>query len=323
MLTDVFLKRHQRQLWYNHEAARPLASMFNQVLHILDDLQPVVGTDDAFFGAVHDRLARELGLPYLVRGHMSYARRIGTYLGQPYDLWNDEHGDIDYFLKSRLSMLELLFRQLDERLAERDAKAVPPKRSSLFGGAGSQPLLAAGAPSADRMRFNEALAELNTRLRESGIGLVYHNGFLHFASDRMSVDRVQTPFWEVLAAPQWRVADREMKEAIEHLDRADDDAAVHALCALESVMKILCEERGWSTGKEKGAVNFIENLQSDRSGRFISPWEADALRALFREIRNPRSHGGGTSSPDALSIQQLTWVVETSMSWTKSLATRP
>jgi hypothetical protein len=87
-------------------------------------------------------------------------------------------------------------------------------------------------------------------------------------------------------------------------------------------MKIISDEHGWSTGSERGAVNYIENLQSERSGRFIATWEADALKAIFRHLRNPYSHGGGANSPEPLSSAHQTWAVDNCMTWIKSLARR-
>jgi hypothetical protein len=54
--------------------------------------------------------------------------------------------------------------------------------------------------------------------------------------------------------------------------RKQHDAVTYATKALESTLKIISDESGWSTGNERGAVNYIENLQS--SGRFIAAWEA-------------------------------------------------
>lgn len=323
MLTDIFLTRHPRTLFYSDNEAYVLASFFTQILHVLGDLERPLALDEIFFRSVHDRLARELGVHVLVRDQRTYAHRVAAYLGAGYDLWNNDHGPVDSYLKSRFSMVELLFRSLDERVREREAKHEGSVKSTgLFRFAAAKSTALAPIILEEREALNAGISELNTRLREHRVGLIYHNGFLHFASDAVSTDRVHTPFWAVLAASKWQVADEEMKEAVEHLDRSDQDAAVHALCALESVLKIICEDRNWSTGKEKGAVNYIENLQGARSGHFIAGWEADALRALFRDIRNPRSHGGGSTPPTPLNAQQLMWAVDVSMTWIKSLVAR-
>jgi hypothetical protein len=109
------------------------------------------------------------------------------------------------------------------------------------------------------------------------------------AADDISNARIAKPFWEIVADPKWAVVDQEMKEACDRLDRGQSDAVTYATRGLESAIKIISDEHGWSTGSERGAVNYIENLQSERSGRFIATWEADALKAIFRHLRNPYS----------------------------------
>ena len=91
---------------------------------------------------------------------------------------------------------------------------------------------------------------------------------------------------------------------------------------LESAIKIISDQKGWTTGNEKGASNFIENLQAKRNGNFIANWEAEILRQMFREIRNPVVHGEGTAAPLQLSPHQTNWVIESCMMWIKSLLRR-
>src|SRR3546814_3505241 len=61
----------------------------------------------------------------------------------------------------------------------------------------------------------------------------------------------------------------------------------HAVSALESVIKIICKEKGWARGTENGAAHFITNLVSKDNGRFIDVWEGDMLTKLFGDVRNP------------------------------------
>jgi len=63
------------------------------------------------------------------------------------------------------------------------------------------------------------------------------------------------------------------------------------------VLKILSGNLGRTRGAEKGAADFIDNLVSSKQGRYIDTWEADALKSLFRDLRNPLGHGPGNSQP--------------------------
>jgi hypothetical protein len=91
---------------------------------------------------------------------------------------------------------------------------------------------------------------------------------------------------------------------------------------LESAIKIISDEKGWTTGNEKGAANYIDHLASANHGRFIEAWESDALKALFKELRNPHMHGGGSNPPPRLLDAQQTWAIENCMTWIKSLVRR-
>jgi hypothetical protein len=64
--------------------------------------------------------------------------------------------------------------------------------------------------------------------------------------------------------------DSDMKEAIDRRDTGSRDAAVYALKALESVLKIISDEKGWTRGNERGAANYIDNLVSSTNGRVIA-----------------------------------------------------
>jgi hypothetical protein len=81
-------------------------------------------------------------------------------------------------------------------------------------------------------------------------------GLLHFASDELSTERIITPFWEIVADPKWATVDEEMKEALNHLDHGQRDASAHAFMALESTIKIISNEKGWTRGNETGAARF-------------------------------------------------------------------
>jgi hypothetical protein len=173
-----------------------------------------------------------------------------------------------------------------------------------------------------RAAMTDGIKELKDRLRANRTGLDYTNGLLHMASDRLTTQRIAEPFWEIVKDPKWATVDLEMKEAFDHLDHGQRDAAAHAAMALESTIKIISDEKGWTTGNEKGAANYIDHLVSAKNGRFIEVWEADALKAIFSNLRNPHSHGGGSNPPDPLSNAQQTWAIESCMTWIKSLVRR-
>lgn len=113
-----------------------------------------------------------------------------------------------------------------------------------------------------------------------------------------------------------------MKEAVDLRDSGGRDPAWYAAKALESAIKIISTEKGWTHGTEKGAHNFIDNLASKRANEFIAKWEAEILKQFFTSVRNPFGHGAGSDKLPELSDQQTNWAIEFCMSWTKSLVER-
>jgi hypothetical protein len=231
---------------------------------------------------------------------------------EPYDLWNDSHGVPDRFIKVRLSMIEVLFRLMEERVRS----AQSGSRRSWFG----------SESSVGRRSPHEALLqgiqELNGRLRVSGIGLQYHAGLLQLANDAGVENAITAPCWDLLKDPKWASPERELKEAFDRAAHGREDAAFYAGKGLESTIKIISDLMGWTRGTERGAANYIDNLVSQKNGRFIATWEAELLKGFFSHVRNPHGHGSGSDKPPAMSSQQTDWAIESAMSWMKSLIQR-
>ena len=92
-------------------------------------------------------------------------------------------------------------------------------------------------------------------LRDGLVPFHYHNGFLQRADDAVLTDQVTEPFWEIVADAKWVNVDMDMKEALDRHDSGKRDAPFYALKALESVVKIISDEKGWTRGTEKGAAS--------------------------------------------------------------------
>jgi hypothetical protein len=170
--------------------------------------------------------------------------------------------------------------------------------------------------------FRESVEELNARFRRTATKLNYHNGFIQVATDTLTQDQIEKPFWEIVADPIWKNVDTDMKDALDRRDGNDKDPEFCATRALESTIKIICAKKGWSTGNEKGAHNYIDNLVSAKNGWFIEVWESESLKHIFTHVRNPASHGPGSDAMRTLTPQQIDWVIENCMSWIKSLIQR-
>ena len=170
-------------------------------------------------------------------------------------------------------------------------------------------------------KFQDSVNELNTRFRQAGCDLNYHNGFIQIGDDALTLREIETPFWELVVDPKWENVDTDMKEALDLRDSGARNPASHAANALESTLKIISDEKGVTTGKEKGAHNYIDNLASKRS-KFLADWESDALKGFFTKVRNPLGHGPGKDEMPSLTQQQTDWAIETCMVWIKSIIRR-
>ena len=168
--------------------------------------------------------------------------------------------------------------------------------------------------------FNDSF---NTSLfRLAGTRLNYHNGFIQVATDQLVEEQIERAFWAVVADPLWKNVDIDMKEALDRRDANDRDPAFYAARALESAIKIISDQKGWTHGGEKSAHSYIDNLGSKKNGAFIKDWEREALKSFFTAVRNPFGHGPGSAEMPELMVEQTSWAIETCMSWIKGLVQR-
>lgn len=171
--------------------------------------------------------------------------------------------------------------------------------------------------------FSESVNELNVRFQQAGVPLRYHNGYIQLANDALVEERIAKPFWNTIADPRWGNIATHLNEALDRRDAGVGYAAWFACLALESAIKIISDLRGWSTGNERGAHNYIDNLVANRNGqRFIETFEMDVLKVFFTHVRNPFGHGPGTGVMPNFTAEQNDWAIEFAMSWIRTLVRR-
>lgn len=311
----------------------------------------------AHWKSIHDRLSMELGLPTLSSKHYSYNQ---TWQGQTTTKWAeytwedmcknyvytpfDGKISADKYMKERVSLIEIAFRERDYEVkaenlklpqdikASEESMKVLAEWSNASSGSTrsrvakkSANTLVENLKNANRRLneyYNDVVHELNTRMQQAGYALTYHGGFIQRSSDSLVEKQIAEPFWALIADPKWANVDTDLKEAIDRRDTKARDPAFYAARALESAIKIISDDKGWSTGNERGAHNYIDNLGSNRAKQFIASWEVDALKLFFTNIRNPFGHGPGPAPMPSLDEHQTDWAIESCMSWIKSLANR-
>lgn len=352
MITDIFSRRYEKTILrdqYYLEDRR----LFNQMAAMTTDIlwngsksDTISDFSEQNLKEVHDILALEIGQEFLSNrwwfhtstyngntvqtSHKnSYASICKSFLtAEPKDV---SQGDI--WVKERLSFVELAFqrrflqitdmnRNLPAELARAQSDDSAQQLMRALRIPGSQ--VAGVQARVERLTaaFEALVRDLSERFRLAKYDLAFHNGLIQFVSDDQTHTQVEKPFWSLVAGQPWTNVDTQMKEAIDRRDNGDRTAAFHAVSAVESCIKIISDTKGWTHGKEKGAASYVDNLASRQNGNFIDQWEAETLKRMFSDVRNPFAHGPGLAPMPTLTSAQTDWTIDTAMSWIKSLRRR-
>ena len=355
MLTDIFLNRYSDvRLWtaFEERDRRFLVQAFRI---IEEQVYPYFFGKKIFEPArqkwktIHARLSTELGLKELSQRYYSFQ---STWMGKPITRngfleWNtvcerfvcsayDNSIPVDQFMKERISFFEIAFRELhkdvqqsnDElpkgaldlaiRAVSKSGRAIDVR--NVFNDPRTSGLQKANHELNER--YESAVEEFNARIRKARYPLNYHNGFVQIANDELVTSEIEQPFWEIVSDPTWKNVDIDMKEALDRRDTGQRDPAFYAARALESAIKVISDEKGWTHRGEKGAHNYLDNLGSAKNGAFITSWERQALKDFFSAVRNPIAHGPGSADMPELTPTQTDWTIETCMAWIKTLIQR-
>lgn len=360
LLTDIFARRYADfQIWteYGENESRLLhqcIAVAKDVLPYYDSAGKVLEWQKKKWKSIHDRLARELGVSELWPRYFTNSTK--NWQGQEVQ-WTYENEWVavcemfvtynytavtnksnDRYVKERLSLIELVMRQRQEEISAMNnglESAISEAKSSATMRAlkvardtgtrvpyDPEPELRK-LNSVENRGFDELVSELNVRFQQAGVPLSYHNGYIQVAIDRMIEQQISQPFWSVIAEPIWENVALHMNQALDYRDTGAGNAALYGCMALESTIKIISDLKGWTTGKEKGAHNYIDNLVVDRDGvRFIQTFEMEVLKSYFTHVRNQLGHGPGNKPMPILSPAQTDWAIEFAMSWIRTLVRR-
>jgi len=349
MLTDIFANRYADVvLWeeFGQKETRFLVQAFRilneQLIRYYSQEGKIIEKNKRTWQIVHDKVSTELGFtelsPHWYQTQIFFQGQarpsankfeIGK-VCENFLLQQPHQGNTpDQHMKNRISFIELAYRTASEEIDrenDQDRRIFAsniPQNSLLRMRATGDPKEAMELVFEKRKNlFLNCVSELNTRFQQAGIKLSYHNGFVQISDDQFVEKNVKTPFWQIAGVPGFENIDTDMKEAIDRRDTGGRDPSFYAAKALESAIKIVSSKHGWTTGKEKGPHNYIDNLASKKNGEFIEKWESESLKQFFTNVRNPFGHGPGDGKMPELSPQQIDWSIEFCMTWIKSLITR-
>lgn len=346
MLTDVFFRRYASRPMFQHVGERERA-FFIQAFRIIneqiwsyyDSKQVVNENVKAIWTDIHDRLSMEIGVRELSSRYFSTQTQ---YMGNAVTNWTSynvntlvenwlnakfsDDFDPDMFVKRRLSFVELAFRKREDQVAQENAEL--PNRllqAKPFAspGSGRFNLFSPEAVQARHEDMNrvfvENVHEINQRLKQAGMPLHYHGGFLQITQDEQIQKQVEQPFWNLVKEARWKNVSTGMLNAIDLRDNGGPDPSFHAAKALESAIKIICEIKGWTTDNERGVSDFLNHLESKANGSFIEQWERQSIQRFYSDVRNELGHGPGTKDMPNFTSEQVDYTIEFCMSWIKSL----
>ena len=345
MIEDIFEKRYDK---FNFKGEN---SFFVQLFNLYDS--PELGIKKILLEKIEDypystyadehiriisqsmkKLCNELGLENLNKSEY----KEPSYGYEDYRVFKNFIYDESVNLLSKLSLFEIIFRDTEKHLLNEICFAkdnIPKYKEQLkeieekilkenirYHNEGREKLEKILPLLEEKEKILIEMKDvINQRLGLSNIGLSYRNGFFQFESDEILEEKIEKPFWNLLANPKYKNVETDILEALNRYDKSDRDSAFYAAKALESMIKIVCEEKKLVTGRERGAGDFISHLNSKGNGKILLNEEKEELVSMFR-IRNTYGHGPGSNSMPNLTSTQEYRYIRSAMVWIYSLSER-
>ena len=205
--------------------------------------------------------------------------------------WMSSHDKInikeaEIFLKERLSFVEVFFRVIENRVS-RDL--------SIFSDSSTY--------QDNAKAVEDWVSELNSRLRKGSIPFQYQGGFLFPSSDKLISEKVEEPFWDIIASPKWNQTMQHMREAVDQQISNPSTAASEAQLALESVLNEFADR--WTKTIHAKTSILLEK-------KIISNHEQFMIDEFFSRVRNQSSHAKGASEPGSpvkRSYEEAEWII--------------
>jgi hypothetical protein len=165
----------------------------------------------------------------------------------------------------------------------------------------------------------DAIAEINARFKEHGIGYQYVSGEIVRVDSQLLHEDAVKPALHVLRGKRFAAANEEFLKAHEHYRRGDHASAINeALKALESTLKVICAKQKWpfndtDTAKKLLGVIFDNGLiPKDLENAFAG------LRAVLENAvpttRNRMSGHGAGAKPKSIPAYLAAYVLHVTAS---------
>lgn len=152
------------------------------------------------------------------------------------------------------------------------------------------------------MEPDDAIAELNHRFLEHGVGYEYANGQIIKLDSTYAHAEIVKPALTLLADPAFKNAEAEFLKAHEDYRQGRySDSLNESLKAFESVMKIICARRKWAYQQSDTAAKLIDTLMANGLVPAAMQSQFTSLAAVLKTgtptARNKNSgHGAGVTT---------------------------
>lgn len=141
---------------------------------------------------------------------------------------------------------------------------------------------------ASNIRPEEAIAELNHRFQEHGVGYQFESGQIIRVDSQFIHSEVVKPVLKMLSDPMYEGANDEFLKAHEHYRaRRYEECMNECLKAFESCIKAICDKRGWSYGDKDGLKKLIDIV----FGEGLIP---SSMQSYFSGLRGTLESGAST-----------------------------
>lgn len=229
-------------------------------------------SSNRFWYSIYHTTLNEAGLPCIGSSTWPIDRCCGEHL-----LTADTSGALD--------IIELSFQVID-----RDVRGTPAYGHTLSADITQDP--------------DDAIAELNHRFREHGLGYQYENGIIARVDSQFTHAEIVKPALALLNAAGFEGPLDEFTRAFEHHRHGrNKEAVTEALKAFESTLKSICAVRNWphsptATAKELIDVVFSKDLIPPMLQSYFAGFRT-AMESGLPTLRNKTSgHGQGLNPVD-------------------------
>jgi len=249
-----------------------------QVIHIWKDAFGYLGEGGGYhspntasetFKDIHDALCREYGRLELKQYSQSKYEAVANFF-----LQTEDH-------EKALDVIELSFSVIDTHVR---------KYGHLY---------------KRKIGPDDAIAELNARFREHGVGYQYESGQIIRVDSQLIHSEIVRPALHLLSDKHFRGANQEFLSAHDHFRaRKYKECLNDCLKAFESTMKAICDKRKWhykkgDTAKRLIGIMFDQGLVPDYMQQHFAALRA-TLEAGVPTMRNRQSGHGQGSRPVAV-----------------------